>query len=179
MAKVQLINSSIKKSDMKTCKYCKESISADASKCPKCQSYQNFWGHPLFWIVLMITFLFLPPYFFSSSFNDRADYAEYADKITLTVLSMDTLHYGKDKEHKSLNIIIELENNSKEEWQQADYEIEYHSKDGKLVNVERQSAFSFKLRPHSTAKTSIKTPIYDDYADSKVTVKLDNMEAVW
>ena len=48
-----------------------------------------------------------------------------------------------------------------------------------MVNVERESGFSFKSKPSSTAKTSIKITIYDDYADSEVTVKLDNMEAAW
>ena len=164
---------------MKTCKYCKESISTEASKCPKCQSYQSFWRQPLFLAFAMIPLWLMLPYLILPSMNDRADFADHADKIILTVLSKDTLHYGKEQETKYLNILVEVENKTEEEWQHADYEIEYYSKEGKLVNVERESGYSFKLRPHSTGKTSIKVPLYQDYPDSEVIVKLDNMEPTW
>jgi len=172
---------------MKTCKSCKESISAEASKCPKCQSYQNFWRHPLFWFFAIIPLIFIYLKLLSNQNQEQhnqrmddmhADYADYVDKISLTVLSMDTLQYGKDKEQKSLNIIMELENKTKKKWRQVEYEVQFHSKEGTLVNVERQADYGL-LRPHSSIKSSIKVPIYKEYADSEVSVNLNNIEPAW
>lgn len=158
---------------MKTCKHCKEQIAIDATKCPKCQAHQNWYHNPqLLAIIPMILFL---PFLIYMIYNrhERVHFEDYREKVTIKKLSQDTLTI-KDK--KMINILVEVENNSDQKWENAVYEVQYLSPSGKLLNVERSSDYKFIINANKKAISSIKIPIYEEYQDVIFDLKLSELK---
>lgn len=165
---------------MKTCKYCKESISEAATKCPKCQSFQSKYRNPNF---VSLLFLLLIPVILIPSFlmrpSNKSNYMDYKDKITLTVIRKDTLKREECKDCDLLNILVEVDNQTAIEWEQAEYEIEFKTVAGTLLNIEKRSDFQLKLYPNAKAKSALKIPIYQEYSNSVVNVNLVSLRENW
>jgi len=140
----------------KICNYCKEPIAAEATKCPKCQSFQSKFRSPSFvsLISALLMLLFLIPMFQLLPSNDYK-YIDYKDKIDIKVLNIDTIKRQDNKRFDLLNILVELEN--------------------KTDIIEKYGDFQLKLHPNSTAKSAIKIPIYEEYRHTAVKVKLINL----
>ena len=165
---------------MKTCKYCKESISEAATKCPKCQSFQSKYRNPNF---VSLFFLLLIPIFLIPSFmnspSNKSNYMDYKDEIALTVIRKDTLKQVDCKGCDLLNILVEVDNQTAIEWEQAEYEVEFKTSEGTLLNIEKRSDFQLKLHPNSKAKSSLKIPVYQEYSNSVINVNLVSLREKW
>jgi len=160
----------------KICNSCKELIQAEATKCPKCQSFQSKYRNPNFVSVLSLLLIpiFLLPFWWSIQ-QEKINYIDHKEAINLKVLRTDTIKRQGDKQLDLLNILIELENKTSIEWEQGEYEVEFRSTEGELLNIEKYGDFSLKLHPNSSAKSSVKIPLYQEYRHSTVKVNLINL----
>ncbi len=91
----------------------------------------------------------------------------------MTVIRMDTIEREDCKNCDILNILIELDNQTAFSWESGEFDVEFKSLNGDLLNIEKQGIFQFKLHPNSKARVSIKVPIYKEYSNSEVHVKLN------
>ena len=164
----------------KVCKACKEAIHAEATKCPKCQSFQSKFRNSSFWALLPMLFVFpFLMYFLNSTQRDHPKYIDYQEKISMKVLRIDTLKQEAPKNYDLLNILVELDNNTDIEWEQGEYEVEFRSPEGALLNLEKSGDFSLRLHPNTSAKSAIKVPLYQEYRLSTVKVNLTNLRHHW
>jgi len=165
---------------MKVCKYCKESIFEEATKCPKCQAFQNkFFGPNYMGLFLLLLIpLTVAPMFFPNR-HKRAKFIDYKKEVSMDVIKTDTLRKEDCNNCDLLNILVELNNNTDIEWEQGEFEIAFKTKEGELLNIEKQSDFRLKLHPNSSAKAGIKIPIYKEYKNSEVEVKLVSLRQAW
>lgn len=155
---------------MKACKNCKEEIAQDASKCPKCQSFQAWYGSP--WFGLLFPFLLMIPllYFTMSSFSrPKIEFETYKNEVALRQLSQDTVMI---KEEPKINILVEIDNQTEIKWKRPSYEIVYLSESGELLNVEQGSSFGLIVPSKAKVKASIKTRLFDEYQGAKIDVRL-------
>lgn len=153
---------------MKICNACKESIAIDATKCPKCQSFQKWYKNPGLIALLPILLLFPMLSLFRSSQN-RVEFADFKNEITVKKISQDTVLV---KDEKMLNIIVEVDNQSEQKWENAVYEVRYLSESGALLNIEKKEDYRFVAAKKAKVKSSIKVPVYDEYAGAKLEVEL-------
>lgn len=166
--------------ETKICKACKESIAAEASKCPKCQSFQSKFLNPSIWslLFLLLVPLFWIPFYLSEQ-DRKIKYLNYQDKIQMTVLRKDTLQRESCKDCDLLNILVELDNQTDIAWEVGEFDVEFLTKEGELLNIEKQGVYQLKLHPNSSSKASIKVPIYKEYSNTEVKVKLVNLKKSW
>jgi len=158
---------------MKTCKYCKEDIASDASKCPKCQSFQAWYGNYFFMIIFPLIFM-LPMLLYLMSFGryEKADFETYKNEVTIKFLSQDTIMI---KEEPKINILVEIDNPTDKKWKTPNYEIAYLSESKALLNVEQVSDYRLIVPPNAKTKSSIKTRLYKEYQNAKIEVRLINL----
>ena len=159
----------------KNCKYCKESISAEAVKCPKCQSFQSKWFHPLLGLLpLLLVPLFLIP-LYKTGLSEKNDFFDYKEKIKIKVIRKDTLNREDCKDCALLNLLVELDNKTKVEWEKGEYEVEFRTTEGELLTIEKQIDYQLRLRPNDIAVSSVKVPIFKEYSDAEIVVRLLNL----
>jgi len=161
---------------MKICKYCKESIFEEAVKCPKCQTFQSKFLNPKFLSLLpllLLPFIIIPMYKIGP--NEKINYIDHKEKIKLKLIRQDTLRKEDCNNCDLLNILVELDNQTEVEWEQSQYEVEFRSAEGELLNIEKKGDYQLTLPPNSTARSSIKIPIYKEYLGSEVKVNLVNL----
>ena len=167
---------------MKICKYCKEQIHEEASKCPKCQSFQNKFLSPLFLSLIPLLFLsiFLIPLYMSfSNRAKKAKFIDHRDNIEMIVLKQDTLKKEDSKKDDLLNIVMELDNKTEIEWSQAEFEIEFKTANGELLNIEKSGDYRLTLHPNSKSKSAIKIPIRKEFENAEIKVELVNLKHKW
>lgn len=153
---------------MKTCNACKEPIAKEATKCPKCQSFQGRFKNNLI-LLSLLPLLVIPFIFLNSNSHERIDFITYKDQIFLKRLSQDTL---QNKEFKTLNILVEIENQSDKKWENALFEVSFLSTSGQLLNIEKKGDYAFVVYPATKTKASLKIPLYKEYENTRVDVKL-------
>jgi len=161
----------------KICKYCKESILEDATKCPKCQSFQSIFRSPTF--ISLLSILFIPFAFFPLYLTykwDNIKFIDYESKITLDVLSKDTLKREECKDCDLLNILVELKNDTELEWQHGEFEVQFKASGGKILNIEKIGDYQLILNPKSKAKSSLKVPMYQKYTNSEIEIRLIDLK---
>ena len=122
--------------ETKICNACKEAIHAEATKCPKCQSFQSKYLNPnfvsLLWL-LFIPLLLIP--IWNSTYSEKINYMDHKDKISVNILRTDTLQRDDCENCNLLNILVELDNKTDIEWEQGNYEIEFKTIAGELLNL--------------------------------------------
>src|SRR4051812_25135350 len=113
----------------KLCKCCKEPIDVAATKCPKCQGFQNWYRNPqmfpLLFVVPFIAFVIWD----MSRVTGSAAFADYKDNLTVRVLD----------ENGSANpklVTVRLENRSDKPWKRPKFQVESLDADGKVLSVE-------------------------------------------
>jgi hypothetical protein len=130
----------------KPCKSCKEQIDPAATKCPKCQAFQQWYRNPQ-----MFPLLFLIPFFAFFVWNmsrvgNTATFADYKDKLSVTVLD----------ENPSTNprtslLTVRLDNRSDKTWKRPKFQIESLDADGKVISVEHRNEYDVVVGPNSFA----------------------------
>lgn len=111
--------------------------------------------------------------------GNKKNYMDYKEEITLTVIRKDTLKQVDCKGCDLLNILVEVDNQTEIQWEQAEYEVEFKTTEGTLLNIEKRSDFQLKLYPNSKVKSSIKIPVYQEYRNSVVNVNLVSLREPW
>ena len=161
----------------KICKSCKENIHIDASRCPNCQSFQSFLRSPNMAGPLMLFFL-LPFLWWSSKTlpTNRVQFEENKELINVRTLSKDTIQ-GRDR--SLLNILVEVDNKTSQKWTDATFEIAYLSSTGELLNLEKRKDYNFIIAPNTNGKSSLKVPLYPEYVNAQIEVKLIDLRQPW
>lgn len=164
----------------KVCNACKEAIHAEATKCPKCQSFQSKFRSSGF--LALLPLLIVIPFFLpllNSTQREKIKYIDHQEKISMKVLRIDTLKQEASRNYDLLNILVELDNNTDIEWEQGEYEVEFRSSAGELLNIEKSGDFGLRLHPNSSVKSTIKVPLYQEYRQSTTKVNLTNLRHNW
>jgi hypothetical protein len=130
----------------KPCKSCKEQIDAAATKCPKCQAFQQWYRNPQ-----MFPLIFLIPFFAvliwnMSRMSNPAAFADYRDKLSVTVVDE-----NPSTNSKTSLVTVRLENRSDKTWKRPKFQIENLDADGKVISVEHVNEYNVVVGPNSSA----------------------------
>jgi hypothetical protein len=130
----------------KPCKSCKEQIDAAATKCPRCQAFQQWYRNPQFFpLILLIPFFIL--LFWNTARSDKtATFADYRDKLRVSVVDENTSPNGKN----SL-VTVRLENRSDKTWKRPKFQIESLDGNDKILSVEHVNEYNVVVAPNSSA----------------------------
>jgi len=140
----------------KPCKSCNESIDEAAKKCPKCQAFQRWYLNPQYF-GLIFTLPFLIFIFWNTGIFNRADFANYKDKFTVSVVRDDSS--GSSSKKAGHLITVKVENRSNKKWKDPTFQIESLDSTGTVVAVEHSSEYSVIIAPNSSVETTIELRI--------------------
>src|SRR2546423_12907603 len=156
----------------KPCKSCKEQIDSAATKCPKCQAFQQWYRNPQ-----LIPFVFLIPFFAfviwdMSRMRNTVTFADYRDKLSVSVID----------ENPSTNprtslVTVRLENRSDKTWKRPKLQIESLDADGKIVSVEHVDEYNVVVGPNSSALDTLSLRIIPAQAIVKRRVTLTDIDS--
>jgi hypothetical protein len=130
----------------KPCKSCKEQIDQAATKCPKCQAYQQWYRSPQ-----VFPLLFLLPFFAFMIWNtlrltNPASFASYRDKLSVSVVDESRSANGK-----AGLLTVRLENRTNKTWKRPKFQIESLDANGKVLSVEHLDEYNLVVAPNSSA----------------------------
>jgi hypothetical protein len=130
----------------KPCKSCKEEIDAAATKCPRCQAYQQWYRNPqMVSLVLLLPFLaFL--FWNTSQLTNSATFANYKDKLSVSVVDENPPANGKSR-----LLTVRLENRSNRTWKRPKFQIESLDGNDKVLSVEHVNEYNLVVAPNSSA----------------------------
>jgi len=130
----------------KPCKSCKEEIDGAATKCPKCQAYQQWFRNPqifpLFFVLPFIGLIFWN----SHRLTNPASFADYRDKFSVGVVDEKPVANGRTG-----LLTVRLENRTDKTWKRPKFQIESLDRDGKIVTVEHADEYNMVVAPNSSA----------------------------
>jgi hypothetical protein len=130
----------------KPCKSCKEQIDQAATKCPKCQAYQQWYRNPQ-----MLPLVFLFPFFAFLIWNtsrviNPASLADYKDKLSVSVVDEKPSATGK-----AGLLTVRLENRTNKTWKRPKFQIESLDGNDKILSVEHVNEYNLVVAPNSSA----------------------------
>ena len=154
------------------CKSCKEQIDEAATKCPKCQAYQQWYRNPqlLIQVILIPFFAFL--IWNMTGLTSRATLADYKDKLIVSVVDENPAASGK--QHL---LTVRLENRSNKTWKRPKFQIESLDGDGKVLSVEHVNEFNLVVAPHSSALDTLSLRIVPGEPVAKRRVTLTDIDS--
>lgn len=128
------------------CKSCKEQIDQTATKCPRCQAYQQWYRNPQ-----MVSLIVLLPFFAfliwnASRLGTSASFADYKDKLGVSVVDEKPSANGKTE-----LITVRLENRTNKTWKRPKFQIESLNPDDKVLSVEHVNEYNVVVAPNSFA----------------------------
>ena len=129
----------------KPCKSCKEQIDAAATKCPKCQAFQNWYRNPQVLPLLILIPFFAYMTWNISRFGKAATFADYRDKLSVSVVEENPSTNGKT----SL-VTVRLENRTDKTWKSPKVQVESLDADGKVLSVEHVHEYNVVVAPNSS-----------------------------
>jgi hypothetical protein len=155
----------------KPCKCCKEPIDVAATKCPKCQGFQNWYRNPqmfpLVFVVPLIAFLMWD----MSRLTRSAAFADYKDKLNVTVVD----------ENGSANpklVTVRLENRSDKTWKRPKFQVENLDAEGKVISVEHVNEFNVVVAPNSSILDTLSLRITPAETIAKRRVTLTDIDRI-
>ena len=159
-------------STTKPCKACKEQIDAAATKCPKCQAFQQWYRNPQ-----LVSLVFLLPLFallFSNGWRvtSGATFADYKDKLAVSVVDEN----ASTNPRTSL-VTVRLENRSDKTWKRPKFQVESLDADGKVVSVEHLNEYNVVVGPNSSALDTLSLRIISAQPIVKRRVTLTDIDS--
>src|SRR6266480_4400133 len=130
----------------KPCKACKEQIDAAATKCPKCQAFQQWYRNPQLVSLVFLFPLFVLLFWNASRLTSSATFADYKDKLAVSVVDDN----ASTNPRTSL-VTVRLENRSDKTWKRPKFQVESLDADGKVVSVEHLIEYNVVVGPNSSA----------------------------
>ena len=131
---------------LKPCKSCQEQIDQAATKCPKCQAYQQWFRNPqmvpLFFVLPFIAFVIWN----TSRLTNPASFADYRDKLSVDVVDQKPAANGKVE-----LLTVRLENRTSKTWKRPKFQIESLDGNDKVLSVEHVNEYNLVVAPNSSA----------------------------
>jgi hypothetical protein len=156
----------------KPCKSCSEQIDQAATKCPKCQGYQQWYRNPqmfpLFFVLPFLAFLIWN----ASRLTNPASLADYKDKFSVSVLDEKPSASGK-----AGLVTVRLENRTNKTWKRPKFQIESLDGDGKVLSVEHVNEFNVVVAPNSSVLDTLSLRIAPAESISKRRVTLTDIDS--
>lgn len=156
----------------KPCKSCKEQIDATATKCPKCQAYQQWYRNPQ-----VLPLLFVLPFLAFVLWNttrltNPASFADYKDKLSVSVVEEKPSESGK----RGL-LTVRLENHTNKTWKRPKFQIESLDANDRVVSVEHANDYNLVVAPNSDALDTLSLRIVPAEAVAKRRVTLTDIDS--
>jgi len=135
----------------KYCKSCVREIEHEATKCPYCQSYQNWYRNPQYWsqIILLPMIAFM---FWNTGMFGKPKFADYQDDFSIT-LEKNLLI----QKTKARLITYKIKNNSNYKWRSIEYTV-VNKKANEVISAHQGSEYSWLIQPHGESLLSVHVP---------------------
>lgn len=132
---------------MKNCKACQKEIDDKATKCPYCQAYQKWYTNPQY-IGMIFPLIFISYIYFYTGIWDPRSYIDYKNSFSVEKVSSSTT------QRKNIHT-YNITNKTKYKWDNMTYQFIGKDKDGQVIVVESEKAYSWAIMPNSTSMLSI------------------------
>jgi len=134
---------------LKKCKSCIKEIEATATKCPFCQSHQNWYKNPQYLNLIFMLPFFIFIYWNTGVFNKK-EFEEY--KTEFVIKEENTVSIENSR---SRLITFRIKNNTKHKWGRINYEVIGYEND-KVIAVNTGAEFNWVVQPNSNALLTVK-----------------------
>jgi hypothetical protein len=132
---------------MKKCKSCIQEIDEQASKCPNCQAYQNWYKNPQnYGLILVMPFLFYM--WFGTGLFSNIKYEDYVGQFSTTEVSMNKINGNSVHTYK-------IANNTDKKWNHISYEFTAFDEQDKVLIVITGSKYDLVVQPNSSSLMSV------------------------
>jgi hypothetical protein len=156
----------------KPCKSCKEQIDEAATKCPKCQAYQQWYRSPQL-LAQAILIPFLAFIFWNMiGLTSRATLSDYKDKLIVSVVDENPAASGKAQ-----LLTVRLENRTNKTWKRPKFQIESLDGGGNVLSVEHVNEYNLVVPPHSSALDTLSFRIVPAQPVAKRRVTLTDIDS--
>ncbi|MEY2479167.1 MAG: hypothetical protein QOI04_94 [Verrucomicrobiota bacterium] len=156
----------------KPCKSCKEQIDQAATKCPKCQAYQQWYRNPqMLSLVLLIPFMTFV-FWNTSRIVSPAGFADYKDKVTVSVVDEKPSTTGKTD-----LVTIRIENRTNKTWKRPKFQIESLDGSDKVLSVEHVNEYNMVVAPNSSVLDTLSLRIIPPQPVAKWRVTLTDIDS--
>jgi hypothetical protein len=156
----------------KPCKSCKEQIDQAATKCPKCQAYQQWYRNPqmfsLFFVLPFLAFVIWN----TSRLTSSASFANYRDKLSVSVVDESRSANGK-----AGLLTVRLENRTNKTWKRPKFQIESFDGNDKVLSVEHVNEYNLVVAPNSSALDTLSLRIIPAEPVTKRRVTLTDIDS--
>jgi len=142
-----------RKKIMKHCKSCQKEIDNNASKCPHCQTFQKWYKNPQAYGVLFSIPVFIPAILIitSTGLFFRPSYLDHKNDFEVKSVNVSS--------NKEYNIhTYNITNKSDSAWENIAYQFIGLDESGKVVVVQSEQGYSWKIQPNSQSMISVETP---------------------
>jgi hypothetical protein len=156
----------------KPCKSCQEQIDQAATKCPKCQAYQQWYRNPQ-----VFPLIFLLPFFAfliwnMSRLSSPASLADYKDKLSVSVVDE-----KPSANAKTGLLTVRLENRTNKTWKRPKFQIESLDGNDKVLSVEHVNEYNMVVAPNSSTLDTLSLRIIPAEAVAKRKVTLTDIDS--
>jgi hypothetical protein len=156
----------------KPCKSCKEQIDPAATKCPKCQAYQQWYRNPQMVSLAVMIPLFAFIFWNTSGLMSHAALADYKDKLIVSVVDESPSANGKAE-----LLTVRVENRTNKTWKRPKFQIESLDGEGKVLSVEHVNEYNLVVAPHSSALDTLSFRIVPATPVAKRRVTLTDIDS--
>lgn len=139
---------------MKPCKACCEEINDEATRCPRCQAFQNWYRNPqnISWVFILIIFgwgYWFQTYSFSSLL-DKKDFFQYRDQFIVKKINEDRSNEKRDA------LTYKIINETDIKWDSIKYELIGTDEKGDLILTDSGSEYSWVIKPKGESYLTVK-----------------------
>jgi hypothetical protein len=135
---------------MKHCKSCKKEIDSDATKCPYCRAYQDWYRNPQI-LGMIVSLGFVVVMFHYAGIWGQRDFHDFRTEFSVKKVS-EALVEGKP------SMTFEITNNTNHRWSNLEYALVYTDKGGKVLNAESGISYGWSVEPRSSRHVSVPAP---------------------
>jgi hypothetical protein len=132
---------------MKSCKSCKKAIDDVATKCPHCQSFQNWFRNPQYYGTV-ISLMSIPLIFWMMGIWFVKEYRGNESFFSIKEVS----HNVNDEK---LIINYEIVNSSSEKWHSLKYELLVYGKNGILLFAKSNQEYNWMVQPNGKSMLTV------------------------
>ena len=144
--------------DTKACRVCRESIAADAKRCPRCQAWQSSWatfwfgnttqsfGQQIIWVVVMLVAMWAAFRFFM--FPSGKDFQDHRADL---VFASQSMTFRKEKEREYFAVVGTIRNNSDVTWRDPYIDARFLNSKNEMIDTYSSQLRDVIVRPRTDA----------------------------